>query len=101
MFTITIEPVNASGSAPAQMASAPATAPSAGTPVYSTFAGLVEVVDILVKVGDTVAKGKVVAAVEAMKAKHDIKAQCDGKVTSIYVKIGDEIDNTKPIMTIS
>ncbi|MBU2624692.1 MAG: acetyl-CoA carboxylase biotin carboxyl carrier protein subunit, partial [candidate division Zixibacteria bacterium] len=84
-------------------AATPATMPMSGngTKVHSTFAGLVEVVDILVQVGDSVAKGSVVAAVEAMKAKHDIKAPCDGKVASIDVRIGDEIDSSKPIMTIS
>ena len=46
-------------------------------------------------------KGQVVAAVEAMKAKHDIIAPVVGKVTAIHVKIGDEVDSTKPIMTIA
>jgi pyruvate carboxylase subunit B len=103
-FNITIEPAVASNSphaAQATAVAAPPVAASAGTNVYSTFAGSVEVVDVTVKVGDAVAKGQVVAAVEAMKAKHDIKAPCDGKVTSINVSIGDEIDNTKSILTIS
>jgi len=103
-FTITVEPAAASNTAPAAQATAVAAPPAAapaGTQVYSTFAGSVEVVDILAKVGDTVTKGQVIAAVEAMKAKHDIKAPCDGKVTSINVSIGDEIDNTKSILTIS
>ncbi|MFH1891285.1 MAG: biotin/lipoyl-containing protein [Candidatus Zixiibacteriota bacterium] len=102
-FMVTIEPASGGAvSAPASAAT-PATMPMLGngTKVHSTFAGLVEVVDILVQVGDSVAKGSVVAAVEAMKAKHDIKAPCDGKVASIDVRIGDEIDSSKPIMTIS
>ena len=45
--------------------------------------------------------GVVVAAVEAMKAKHDIKSTIAGKVTAIHVAIGDEIDSSKPIMTIA
>ena len=53
------------------------------------------------KVGDTVKKGQAVAEVEAMKAQHDIKAPVDGTVASILVEIGDEIDSTKPILTIS
>lgn len=105
LFNITIEPAVASNNPPAAQATAvaapPVAAPAGGTQVYSTFAGSVEVVDILVKVGDTVTKGQVVANVEAMKAKHDIKSPCDGTVTSINVKIGDEIDNTKSILTIS
>ena len=69
--------------------------------MHSTFAGSVEVVDLLVKVGDEVAVGAVVAAVEAMKAKHDIKSPVAGKVTAIHVDIGDEIDSSKPILTIA
>ncbi|MBU1319074.1 MAG: biotin attachment protein [candidate division Zixibacteria bacterium] len=102
-FMVTVEPASGGAvSAPASAAT-PATMPMSGngTKVHSTFAGLVEVVDILVQVGDSVAKGSVVAAVETMKAKHDIKAPCDGKVASIDVRIGDEIDSSKPIMTIS
>jgi pyruvate carboxylase subunit B len=102
-FVVTVEPVGAPNpaSAPAvQAASTAAPAQSNGTPVYSTFAGRVEVVDLLVKVGDTVTKGQVVAKVEAMKAQHDIKAPTDGKVSSIDVRIGDEIDLSKPILTI-
>ena len=68
--------------------------------MFSTFAGAVEVVDIKVKVSDEVKKGDVVANIEAMKAQHDIKSPCGGKVTSIHVEIGDEVDSTKPILTI-
>jgi pyruvate carboxylase subunit B len=105
-FVVTLEPVTGAGAPAAGPAVAapvanPAPAAVAGTPVHSTFAGSVEVVDINVKVGDTVSKGGVVAAVEAMKAKHDIKAPCDGKVTAIHVKIGDEIDSTRPILTLA
>lgn len=71
-----------------------------GRPVFSTFAGSVDVVDILVNVGDTVIKGQVVAQVEAMKAKHDIKSQDEGIVAAVYIKIGDEIDSSQPILTI-
>jgi len=106
-FTVTLEPVGSqAATAPAATpASAPAAvavpAASNGTPVHSTFAGFVEVVDIMVKVGETVHKGHVVAAVEAMKAKHDIKAPIDGTVSEIHVEIGDEIDSSKPILTLS
>ncbi len=105
-FVVTLEPAGVGNpTAPAQSAPAApaaAAAPSSnGSPVYSTFAGSVEVVDILVNVGDSVNKGDVVAAVEAMKAKHDIKTPASGRVSAIHVAIGDEIDSSKPIMTIS
>jgi pyruvate carboxylase subunit B len=98
-FVVTLEPATAKD-APAAPAAAPA-APAGGATVHSTFAGSVEVVDILVKEGDEVGVGAVVAAVEAMKAKHDIKSPVAGKVTAIHVKIGDEIDSSNPIMTIA
>ncbi len=103
-FNVTVEPLGggvAPAAAPAHPASAVVPAASNGTPVYSTFTGLVEVVDIMVSVGDAVTKGQAVAAVEAMKARHDIKSQSAGTVSSIEVEIGDEVDSTKPILTIS
>jgi len=98
-FIVTVEP-NSPGSTKSS-AAAPGALSSAGTTVHSIFRGDVEVVDILVKVGDTVNEGMVVASIEAMKAKHDIKAPCDGVVSSIDVRIGDDIDATRSILTIS
>jgi biotin carboxyl carrier protein len=111
-FLVTVESADGSASsqaaAPAAVPAAPATAhqPAAAptgreVPVYSTFAGSVELVDIKVKVGDAVESGQAVAAVEAMKATHDIKTPNAGTVVSILASIGDEIDNTKPILTIA
>ncbi len=97
-FMITVEPTGASGEASAAAPAAPAAAN--GTQVFSSFAGFVEVVDIMVKKGESVSKGHVVAAVEAMKAKHEIKAPCGGTITAIHADIGDEIDAKQPILTI-
>ena len=69
--------------------------------MYSGFGGEVEVVDIKVKVGDSVEKGKVVATVEAMKAQHDIKAPRAGMVSAVNARIGEEIDASDCILTIS
>ncbi len=59
VFTVTVEPIGATGGgapATAVVPAAPAAIPAAtgGTPVFSTFAGTVEVVDILVKPGGAV-----------------------------------------------
>jgi pyruvate carboxylase subunit B len=108
-FTISLEPIGSSGvgAAPAAAGAAPASAPAApaapaanGHKVYSTFAGSVEVVDVLVRVGDRVSEGAVVAAVEAMKAKHDIRTPHAGTVTEVHVRPGSEIDSSTPILTI-
>jgi len=98
IFNVTLEPLSAAQAATAEGPTAPA---AHGTPVFSTFAGQVQVVDVLVKVGDRVTKGQAVAAVEAMKAKHEIKSPVDGTVSSVNVELGDEIDSTRPILTIS
>ncbi len=107
-FSVTVEPEGATAGASAGPAVATAAQPggngasAAGAEaVYSTFAGQVEVVDILKQVGDAVAEGDVVAAVEAMKAKHDIRSPHAGTVATVQVAIGDEIDSSQPIMTIA
>ena len=93
---------------PPASAAAPAldqTPPSSGgggqaTDVFSPFEGNVELVEVSVKVGDTVTLGQVVAAVEAMKAKHDVKAPCAGRVSAVHAAIGNEVSAGKPILTI-
>ena len=97
-FVVTVEPA---ATAAATSATATPAASSTGTSVYSVFSGEVEVIDVLVKVGDQVSEGTVVASIEAMKAQHDIKAPCAGTITSVDVRIGDEIDASKSILTIS
>ncbi len=69
-------------------------------PVYSPFEGKVEVVEIAVKAGQSVKKGQVVAAVEAMKAKHDVKAPCDGLVRSVDTALGSVVAKGIPILTL-
>jgi pyruvate carboxylase subunit B len=105
-FTVTLEPVGGGNGAAAAVAApaaatAPAAAPAGGHKVYSTFAGSVEVVDVLVRVGDRVSEGSVVATVEAMKAKHDIRTPHAGTVSEVHVKPGAELDSSTPIVTIA
>jgi pyruvate carboxylase subunit B len=102
VFTVTLEPVGAAqGTAAATAQAVEAPQGANGTEVFSTFAGTVEVVDLPVKVGDTVGQGQPVAVVEAMKASHDIKSPVAGNVTAVHVKIGDEIDASRPIVTVA
>jgi pyruvate carboxylase subunit B len=103
-FEVTLEPEEggvATQAAPAATETTTEAPAAGGETVHSTFAGQVEVVDILKQVGDAVNEGDVVAAVEAMKAKHDIRSPHAGKVTAVHVSIGDEIDSSQPIMTIA
>ena len=39
-------------------------------------------------------------AVEAMKAKHDVKAPCDGTVRSVDAALGNEVAKGIPILTL-
>jgi pyruvate carboxylase subunit B len=94
VFEVTVEPLGSGA------ASAPQPAAASRTPVHSTFGGSVEVVDILVAVGDVVKPGAVVAQVEAMKAKHDIRTPVGGRVAVVHVKIGDEVDSRRPLVSI-
>ncbi|MEX0891915.1 MAG: biotin/lipoyl-containing protein [Gemmatimonadota bacterium] len=124
-FTVTLEPLGNGQGAPAAPAgatpvaeaaaggggpaAAEAAAPgapaavesAAGTEVFSTFAGSVDVVDVPIAVGDRVEEGGVVAVVEAMKATHDIRSPQAGTVTAVHVRPGDEIDSTTPLATIA
>ncbi|MEW6071141.1 MAG: biotin/lipoyl-containing protein [Planctomycetota bacterium] len=92
-------PAIAAAPAPPTPAARPAAAVG-GTHVYSPFEGKTQLVEIKVKVGDAITKGQVVAAVEAMKAKHDVKAPVAGKVVSIDSALGADIEAGNSILTI-
>jgi pyruvate carboxylase subunit B len=79
---------------------APVAVSGKSTHVYSPFDGKVEVVEINVKSGDTVQKGQVVAAVEAMKAKHDVKSPVTGVVIVVTASLGQPVSTGQPILTI-
>lgn len=101
-YEVVVEPpVSAAAPTAASGQSAPAPASGgAATDVFSPFEGNVELVEVNVKVGDTVTQGQVVAAVEAMKAKHDVKAPCAGRVSAVHAVIGNEVSAGKPILSI-
>jgi pyruvate carboxylase subunit B len=102
-FQITIAPpAGAEGVALASVTPA-SVAPAGGgrTPVYSPFEGKAQLVEIRVRVGEAVREGQVVAAVEAMKAKHDVRCPCSGKVATIDAEIGSDVMAGRPILTIA
>ena len=59
------------------------------------------IVEICVKVGDTVKAGDKVATIEAMKMKTAVSAHRDGTVSAIPVKVGDAVDAGQPLVSIS
>ena len=82
----------APAAAPAPVAAAPAPAPAAagtGRPVKAPLPGVI--IDVVVKVGDTVKRGQKVAVLEAMKMENNINADFDGTITEVKVAKGDSI----------
>lgn len=90
----TAAPVRAAAPVAAPVAAAPAAAPKAaaaapvagGEPVKAPMPG--NILDVKVKVGDTVKAGTVVCVLEAMKMENEIPAPKDGKVVQVAVSKG-------------
>jgi len=76
----------------------PAPAPHGGEAgqVSAPLAGLV--LEVRVKVGQTVAVGDVLARLEAMKMENDIKAHSPGTVSQILVSQGDEVQEGQALL---
>ena len=60
----------------------------------------VEVIDIIVKVGDTIKKEDPLITLESDKASMDIPSTHEGKVTSINLKVGDKVKQGSDILVI-
>jgi len=60
----------------------------------------VEVIEILVKAGDTVAKEQSLVSLESDKATMEIPSPEAGVVKSITVKIGDKVSQGSPLLTL-
>ena len=80
-------------------AAAASDAPAGGAEVPATVAG--NVWKMLVKVGDKVEKGDVVAILEAMKMEIDVEAPCSGTVTAVLANPSDPVEEGQAIATIS
>lgn len=86
---VKVQPVAAKPVATAATASAPAAAPVSGNAIKTPLPGVI--IDVKVKVGDTVKKGDTVVVLEAMKMENNINADRDGKVVAIQVAKGDTV----------
>ena len=61
----------------------------------------VEVIEVLVKVGDTIAKEDSLITVESDKASMDIPSSDSGRVESIEIKVGDKVKQGTAILVVS
>ena len=60
----------------------------------------VEVIDVIVKIGDTIKKEDSLITVESDKASMDIPSTHEGKVTKIDLKVGDKVKQGSNILVI-
>jgi len=86
------------GAAPATDAARPAPKAGEGT-VLAPMQGLI--VKLPVTAGDDVKLGDVVAVLEAMKMQNDIVTTAAGKVSDVYVKDGEVVSPSQPLLAIA
>ncbi|XDF33513.1 dihydrolipoyllysine-residue acetyltransferase [Paracidovorax avenae] len=90
-------PAPAAASAPAPAAPAPAPAPAAAGPIDVKVPDIgdfkdVAVIELLVKVGDTVKEEQSLFTVESDKASMEIPSPAAGVVKELKIKIGDKVN---------
>jgi len=88
-----------SGSNGASTVAVPAPAVVGAGAVLAPMQGLI--LKIVVKVGDSVAIGDVVAVLEAMKMQNDVTATKSGTVTAIHVNEGSVVSANDPVVSVS
>lgn len=89
-------------------AAAPAAAPAASKPARKPAGGGGKgtqtapmpgvIIEVSVKVGDSVTRGQQVAVLDAMKMHNSIGATQDGVVAEVYVDAGQSVDHGTPIL---
>ena len=84
--------------APAAVSAAPAAASAQGTNVVSPLPG--NVLNINVKVGDTVKAGDLLVMIEAMKMENEVLAASDGVVKQILTSKGAVVATGDVLMVI-
>ena len=82
-----------------------ASAPSAGGSVNVEVPDIgdnsdVDVIDVTVKVGDTVAVDDTLITLETDKATMDVPSTAAGKVTAVNIKVGDKVSQGTVIITV-
>ncbi len=97
---VEVKTVKGSVPAPANATPAPAAAPAksttGGNAVLAPMQG--NILDIKVKVGDSVKQGQTLCILEAMKLENEIKANSDGTVLEIKVNKGQSVSAKDPLL---
>ncbi len=71
---------------------------SSGDAVASPMPG--RVVQVMVAEGDSVSAGQGVVVVEAMKMENELRAERDGVVAKVHVKVGDTVESSAVLITL-
>ncbi len=79
-------------------ATAASTAPVGAEVIKAPIPG--SILEVLVKVGDTVTDGQTVFKMEAMKMENDINTTSGGTVSSISVSVGDAVNQGQELLVI-
>ena len=58
------------------------------------------IVNVMVKAGDSVAKGQVLLILEAMKMENEIMSPRDGVVAGVHVNKGESVDSGKLLVSL-
>ncbi len=97
---VEVKTIKGSVPAPANATPAPAAAPAksttGGNAVLAPMQG--NILDIKVKVGDSVKQGQTLCILEAMKLENEIKANSDGTVLEIKVNKGQSVSAKDPLL---
>lgn len=81
-----------------EQTSAPASAPAGGTTVEAPMQGVI--LNVLVKVGDSVKAGDNLVILEAMKLENEIKSPIDGKVLAVNIEKGNSVNAKDALVVI-
>ncbi|MGD9600343.1 MAG: dihydrolipoyllysine-residue acetyltransferase [Gammaproteobacteria bacterium] len=98
-------PPAAPSRAPDTRAEAPAAAPAPAAPAEVRVPDIgdfeqVDVIDVLVKIGDVVGAETPLITLESEKATMDIPSPGPGRVLAVLVKVGDKVSEGHPIVAI-
>ena len=98
VYEVEIEEVKA-GQQPTMSATTEAVPTGEGHLIEAPLQG--SMFDILVKEGQTVKKGDILAVLEAMKMENEIISPVDGKVSTIHVEKGQNVNLGDTILQIA
>lgn len=96
----TAAPARAQDPAPAPAAAVSATTLELLVPDIGDFADI-PVIEVLIAVGDSLAKDAPLISLESDKATMEVPAEAAGKVTAVHVKIGDKVSQGSRIATLA